>query len=758
MVKKEKRKSRKLKSWKLLIKGLVYLAMFGVFAGLVVFLSRSPQTETAEEMDWKPEAVQGIPEGWELAAENQWMELYFEPSTAQFMVRDKVNGAEWRSNPENAAEDAIAFGQNKTRVQSLLEFSYVDDQSNFYTANSFADSVQAATYTYEYRDGGVYVNLQFAKQGFEIPCFFGIQEDRFVARIFSDQIQQQGSLQVASIVFLPYFGAGSLKDEGYMLVPDGAGALIYYNNQKQSYQSYSQKVYGRNLALNLQNNTLVTQDATMPVFGIQKGRDTLLAVITKGEYQAEIRAEVARKLTENNAVYTNVYYIQSENNTLLAGSDNEESVVMLSPQHNEFPCYEVSYFFLGKDAGYAGMAARYRQYLIEEKGMQPETETEQKSMNLAFLGGVEVNKTFLGVPYRAVKALTTFGDLADVALQLKQKRGNSFQISMSYLEKGGSMSKIPTSLTYEGALGGKSGYGKMETALKEAGIPFYPVYDTITIRKAGNGYRDYQGVRNVSKSVSVQYEYLLTSGERDTGKRPFYLVSPRYEEKIMNSLLASAQKRGVTCLGLTGISSSIYGDYRSDSISDNETGACWEAALEKAGSYADELLLRKAYAYAFPYADVITEAPVFSSQFDVEDETVPFYEMVVGGSAALYSAPINESGNTREMLLRAVEYGVSPTFLLTTAQRDALQDTDYQQYYSLCWGDWKQEIENVLEELADLEDVFGQRITGHKNLGFGAYSTSFANGTTVYVNYGKEDVTVEGVLIPAQGFVRKGDE
>ena len=85
-------KKNKKKIWKLLIQGFVYLAMLGVFAGFVVFLNRSAQTETEDVMDWEPEAAQGIPEGWELAAENQAFELYFEPSAVQFMVKDKTGG------------------------------------------------------------------------------------------------------------------------------------------------------------------------------------------------------------------------------------------------------------------------------------------------------------------------------------------------------------------------------------------------------------------------------------------------------------------------------------------------------------------------------------------------------------------------------------------------------------------------------------------------------------------------------------------
>lgn len=59
-------KKNKKKIWKLLIQGFVYLAMLGVFAGFVVFLNRSAQTETEDVMDWEPEAAQGIPEAGSL--------------------------------------------------------------------------------------------------------------------------------------------------------------------------------------------------------------------------------------------------------------------------------------------------------------------------------------------------------------------------------------------------------------------------------------------------------------------------------------------------------------------------------------------------------------------------------------------------------------------------------------------------------------------------------------------------------------------
>ena len=110
------------------------------------------------------------------------------------------------------------------------------------------------------------------------------------------------------------------------------------------------------------------------------------------------------------------------------------------------------------------------------------------------------------------------------------------------------------------------------------------------------------------------------------------------------------------------------------------------------------------------------------------------------------------------MLLKAVEYGVSPTFLLMTRERDALQDTEYQKYYSLCWADWKDQIEAVIGELESLDGVLGQRITAHGKLGQGVYVTTFADGSVVYVNYGQTDAVLGDVTVPARGFVRKGDK
>lgn len=740
------------KKIKMLRKAIVWIVVLGGFFSLITFLNQSNLSTEKEEVVWDADAKTEAKEKWELVTENESMELYFDPGRVQIKVVDKKTGTNWNSNPLDAEEDKIAFGQNKSAVRSLIDVTYVDEQGSFYTVNNFMGSVQDGTYTYEYKDHGVYVNFQFDKQDFEIPCFFGIENDRLIARILNDQMKQHGIHRVSSIALLPYFGAGSLEDEGYMVVPDGCGALIRFNNQKQTYQSYMQRVYGKNLAVNQQTSLLCEQNATMPIFGIKKNQDAFLAVITKGEYQAEIRADVSRKISGNNTVYSSVVYIQTENNTLMANSSHEEIATMLSPQDNQFPQYEVSYFFLEKEADYSDMAQRYQTYLLEEKGMKENAQV-QKAMNLNFIGGIMKNKTFLGVPYQSVEALSSFAGVNDIVTELGS---NSMLVSMTNIANGGTKSKVPTKVTFENALGGKKGYEQLVESLSNNEIPFYPIYNPIHIWKSGNGYSTYQAARNVTQSLAIQYEYSLTTGLKETTKPYSYLVSPPYAPEITKKMGESLLKNEMKTVGLSGIGDSIYADYRKDNISRNESGELFVQALETIEESVDSVLLEGAYSYAFPYADVITQVPVYSSKYDIEDEEIPLYQMVASGYLALYSEPLNMVGNVRDMMLRAVEFGVSPSFLLTEQNENALKNTDYLNYYAVSYENWKDEIQEVAIEIDAMRDLWGKKIINHEVTEDGIRITTYENGEKVYVNYSQQEVVIHDVIVPAKGFTVEG--
>ena len=53
------------------------------------------------------------------------------------------------------------------------------------------------------------------------------------------------------------------------------------------------------------------------------------------------------------------------------------------------------------------------------------------------------------------------------------------------------------------------------------------------------------------------------------------------------------------------------------------------------------MLITGGNAYALPYADQIVNVPMESSHFNIVDETVPFYQMVIHGSIDYAGSPIN---------------------------------------------------------------------------------------------------------------------
>lgn len=168
-------------SAKSVIKTIFLVIMVGLMVyGIAVLNQAASKTETAAEK-WLATEHTEAESQWETVAENSKLKLSFDPALTQVMVEDKTTGAVYLSNPENAEKDTVAFGQNKSLIRSLLDVTYVDSQSASYTVNSFLGSTNEHTYSYKYADNGVYVNFQFEKMEFEIPCFFGITEDRFVA-------------------------------------------------------------------------------------------------------------------------------------------------------------------------------------------------------------------------------------------------------------------------------------------------------------------------------------------------------------------------------------------------------------------------------------------------------------------------------------------------------------------------------------------------------------------------------------------------
>ncbi|WMJ86794.1 DUF5696 domain-containing protein [Anaerocolumna sp. MB42-C2] len=744
---------------KIVIKIILYLMILGGCCWFIYILQSSTQEDALNVKKWREKTIELIKSDTVLAAESDSLKLYFKEDTAEIWIEDKKTDEIWRSNPENAKSDKAAFGLNKTNILSQLIVGYIDDQSSSFIVNSFVGSVKKKTFDYRLADNGVYVTYYFNETGFEIPVYYGLKEDYFTADILCNKIVQHDSFKISNITFLPYMGCGSTKDTGYLVIPDGSGSIMNFNNQKQTYLSYSQPVYGRDNALSTLNITEKKENVTMPVFGIKRNDDAMLGIIAQGEYQAEIGAEVSGKTSSNNIVYSKIDFMQLDTNKLFANSNNEETSFMWTEQFNKFPKYEVRYYFLNQNATYTDMALRYQKYLVDEKGMTKlSQETEDKAkINVNLIGAVDKVATFLGVPYKTVEVLTSYSDVLRIANDLNSNSFIDLNLWYTGFLKDGIKSKLPAKIKLDNRLGGKSEFYKSIKELKSMGIGFYPSFNIVNMYQTGNGYYKTDSTRSVYRSAANQYEYLLSTGDKNSAISPTYLLSPSKVTGLSKKLLISIKKNNLTNLGLEGIANTMYSNYKKNGISRNETGSIFKDILAELDANTDSLLLDRAFGYSMPYADIITDTPVYSSEYDMEDASIPFYQIVMSGYATLYSEPVNMQGNIQDYLLKLAETGVNPNYKLIERDPSVLMNTQYSYLYSVGFNDWKDDIVTTAKRFSKLSVTYGQTITGHKEIVNGVFKTSYSNGAAVYTNYNNTEVSVDGVTIRAKDFIVRGD-
>jgi len=97
---------------------------------------------------------------------------------------------------------------------------------------------------------GFLATYTFKKEGFVIPIAFTITDEYLSVDLLVGKLKElkKEKYRLVSVMLLPFFGAASTNDSGYIVVPDGCGALINFNNNKGA-ETYSQRVFGSDFAI-----------------------------------------------------------------------------------------------------------------------------------------------------------------------------------------------------------------------------------------------------------------------------------------------------------------------------------------------------------------------------------------------------------------------------------------------------------------------------------------------------------------------------
>lgn len=746
------------------------------------------ETEEAEdedtvEMITNEEAV--ALETCQQVAENDNFILYCDEENERLCLYVKSSGKYWWTSPINVAADETIVDVEKgtsmksaqrKQIASSCAIKVADLRQEKRTESAAPVYSNKARASFKTENNGVAVTYKYSSEGVKLTVHYELCEDNLYIYCDSDEIEEDNISTVdgkilTKLQLAPYFAAAPAigedgnPTEGYMIVPDGSGAVIEYNNGKSNYPDYNQQVYGRDYTAVPLTAPRVTEQAYLPVIATVSGSSGIVAVCSDGDSNVYARAQVSG---QNKQVYNNCYFEfeTRSSDTYFMSGDSSNKLNVFEKDGIKTERFGIRYYPIdneqGEDINYADCAEVYRNYLIKEKGLTAQTQDNKNDLYLDLYGGVLKRTSICGLPFNLKTEITGFEQAGDIVSQLKDMGVDTLTVNYNDWTNNAMKGKISTKIKPSGTLGGKSDF---EDFLATENVTVYPSLNNFTMEKSSSGYFTLTSTAiRISNAYSRQSSYSLSFGVEQKGVSPA-LLSPNKYNQLFEEMIESYGDEELSTAGFGTLASRLVGDYtRKDTSSRNRTMNTlveqYSAAKESIGSIIGD----EANAYLLPYVSTVTNIPVSSSGFNLTDYDIPFYQMVIHGYVPYSSTAINESSNSDETFLLSIASGSQIHYDFTYADADVLQDTDYNDLYYTNYSGWLDMAANQYKAANDtISAVSSYTISNYEISDDGnehttTYSKDGANDVVITVNKADATVTVDGKVYDVGNCIEGGLE
>lgn len=688
-------------------------------------------------------------EDYDLVASNDTYEMYLYEPRLSVLVKNKATGEILESTLSDEADDGLNNANWVGYMKSGIVLTGIIGTNNSYQID-LDNSLNTINYTYT--DNGFTAKINYSEYGFELAVKVSLEKDGIVATVPSDSIKEtKKDTYIGTVILFPMMGY-SYNDAkpGYILIPDGNGALINLDDKEGRYASgYSQMIYGVDDGFT-QSSTATylwekydivkdTNEIIAPIFGIAHTEDQMgyLAVVEDGAERCTIEAHPNGVMVNYNRAYAKFLlrdtYVQPLN-------QSSSGTVQLTESKRTEMDMTVRFLLLsGDQANYSGMANAYRNYLIDNK-LVSVADTSYNT-RVDFLG-TDREEFLLGT--RPV-TMTTTENIKEMYKELQNAGVESVLSVYKGWQKGGVYSLPITSYSADSKIGGTS---KLTKLIKEAGKDNYNIYlynDALTINGKTNS-TTFNAVKMVNKRTLKKETY-------DEVYDLFYYLLPGKCDDTLSKFVKGYSKAGVENLCLSGITDTLF-TYNSQGTvyTRKDTAEAYAAAVADVDT-SMKLILEHPAAYLWNNTEAFLDMPLSSSEYMYVNEEVPFLSMVLKGVLPMYSEYVNFEANKTEFFLQMVESGVYPSFYLTYENSAKLIYTNSADLYSTQYDTYKDtvvEYDAALRAVAD--KVKGANIVKHEKLDSGVTVVTYSNGVVIYVNYSDKAATVDGHSVAAMSY------
>ncbi len=598
---------------------------------------------------------------------------------------------------------------------------------------------------------------------FEIPLEYRLHDDAVDVSIPMDHVVENGGGTLFRIQMLRYFGTAGMDESGYMLVPNGSGSLINFNNGKPTASQYSEYVYGIDPLAAEYTVRENTENIKMALFGIFREKSAIFATIEDGAAFANLTAYVSGKINEYNFVFPTFVVRGNDRLSMFGTTGNEADIPVVEPNFYDADI-TVRYTMLTEEnATYAQAANYYRQRLIDEGKLTADTGA---GGDLKFyydvLGGVTMTKFFLGTQYNGMYTMTDFDEAARIYEDLKQNGITNQVMNFQGWMNHGYHHDVVDKIKVPGALGGKSGLEELNELMAADGnllygdVAFQEVSYVSRRYSYNNETSRYYGAGYVAELGLVHPATLRKTSGLGYAENHYFLISPKFLVRYVDAFTKKIGKVDIGGISLRDLGNELHSDKKRTNIIDREAALdVVLASLEQIEGTGRNIMLNAGNDYAFAFADDIINVPLSSNDYYIVDSTVPFYEMLIHGSIDYAGSNINLSDTYEraDIVLNLVEYGASPHFMFTSSSASDMKNTGLNRYYATTYENWKEDAIAIYEEVNNaLKHVTGAAIINHEVLEGGVKAVTYSNGVIIYINEGAADQTVGGVTVPARSY------
>ncbi len=397
------------------------------------------------------------------------------------------------------------------------------------------------------------------------------------------------------------------------------------------------------------------------------------------------------------------------------------------------------------ESSYVGMASYYKNYLKSNGTFATlDMVSEKLPLYVEALGAMDITAKILSFPVTKTVPLTTFEDVITMYNELSTAKDTALAkaaeneqlaagtddaaLKASYtalaaeyrafaetvenisninfrltgFANGGMKATYPTKARWERACGGSDGFEALviesnrisETA--GANFSVYPEFDFMYI----NNTAMFDGIGNkgnVSKMVDNRYAsmQLYNSSLREFESLFDLVISSDVIDKLYTKFEKSFKESGSNKISVSTLGSALNSNFDEDNFITRDDARSDVVSLLQRMTATDgyELMLDAGNVYSLKYATHLLNVATDSSHFRYSSYTVPFTGLVLHSYVNYTGSPLNYSGNVQYEILKSIESGAAPYYILCYQNAANLkEDEELNDYYGVSYQNWYNEI------------------------------------------------------------------